>query len=140
MYGLSSGWLNVAEMRSVHGFHCRCLRVLVRVAPSYISSVSNITVLSQSHQVPLRICQLQDQLLLYGWIARVPTDDPMRKFTFHPQSTVPVDMVYVRRIGRPCKEWATMLRKECIKLGTHADQLMMGAHEWAKAAPEHCFT
>ena len=140
MYGLSSAWLNIAEMRRLNGFHCRCLRVLLRIAPSYISRVSNKTVLSQAQQAPLGASLLQQQLLYYGRIARAPMDDPLRKLTFHPQTTVPVNMVYVRRIGRPRNEWTTMLRKECNKISTHSNQLIRSFPEWAKAVHDHCFT
>ena len=48
LYGLSSAWLNVAEMRRLSGFQCRCLRVILRIAPAYVSRISNAKVLAEA--------------------------------------------------------------------------------------------
>ena len=48
LYGLSSAWLNVREIRWLNGFYCRCLRVILKVPPAYFSRVSNAVVLERA--------------------------------------------------------------------------------------------
>ena len=53
LYGLSSAWLNEAEVRRLDGFYCRCLRAILRIPPSFVSRVSNVTGLQQASQPAL---------------------------------------------------------------------------------------
>ena len=39
LYSFSGAWLNVAELRRLNGFHCRCLRSVLRIPPAIISRV-----------------------------------------------------------------------------------------------------
>ena len=46
MYSLHTAWLNKAEVKRLDGFHCRCLRRIFGIPPSFVSRVSNEDVLS----------------------------------------------------------------------------------------------
>jgi hypothetical protein len=116
LYGLGSAWLNVADIRRLNGFHCRCLRVILRIQPAYFSRVSNKRILEQSGQRPLDRQLLKHQMLLYGRVARSPATDPLRNLTFVPGGLEPATSRYIRRVGRPRNEWANMVNKECFKM------------------------
>ena len=138
LYGLSSAWLNVADVRRLCGFHCRCLRVIMRVQPAFVSRVSNKSVLEESGQRSLEKQLLQQQLLLYGRIARAAPSDPLRSLAFIPGGLEPATSHYIRRVGRPRNEWATMLRKECSKMGAHFTNCIYNEDEWRRAV--HTYT
>ena len=53
LYGLSSAWLNAADIRRLNGFHCRCLRVILGIQPSFVSRISNQKVLREAGKPPL---------------------------------------------------------------------------------------
>jgi hypothetical protein len=130
LYGLSSAWLNVAETRRLNGFQARCLRCIVGIKPSYVSRVSNATVLSNAGQVQVSRLLLRQQLALYGRIARSPPGDYLRGLTFIPGSVQPAADRYIRRVGRPRNEWPTMLRKESFKMHSNADKIVHNISQW----------
>jgi len=138
LYGLSSAWLNVAEMRRLNGFYCRCLRIILGIKPAYISRVSNALVIQRSGQVTLGRQLLRQQLLLYGRIARAPAQDVLRKLTFTPGSLQPATSRYVRCRGRPRNEWTTMLQKEIPKVSPIADEIVHNVVEWRRAVYRYC--
>ena len=138
LYGLSSAWLNVAEVRRLNGFYCRCLRVILKVPPPYISRVSNVSVLRQAGQLPISRQLLQQQMLLYGRIARSEADDVLRKITFSPGTMQPATSAQVRRVGRPRNEWTVMLRRESLKIGPNVDDIIRHPAVWRDAVAAHC--
>ena len=99
LYGLGSAWLNKSEVRRLNGFYCRCLFVILRIPPAYVSRVSNVTVLQPAAQTELRLQLLKQQLLLYGRVVRLQEGHPMRQWTFCPNSQRPKTDQYVRRVG-----------------------------------------
>jgi len=133
LYGLSSAWLNVADVRRLNGFHCRCLRVILRVQPAFVSRVSNKKVLQESGQPPLDRQLLRHQMLLYGRVGRSPPSDPLRNLTFAPGGLEPATSRYIRRVGRPRNEWAVMLQKECFKMSAHFADWIHNEDEWRRA-------
>ena len=135
LYSLSSAWLNVAELRRLDGFHCRCLRVILNIKVAFISRVSNAAVLQASDQLQLGRQLLKQQLLLYGKVARAPDADPLRMLTFVPGTLRPLTGQYVRRVGRPRNEWASMLQKEYNKMG--AGRSIYIEQEWREAVYQY---
>jgi hypothetical protein len=135
LYGLSSAWLNVADICRLNGFHCRCLRVILRVQPAYFLHVSNKRVLKQSGQKPMDRQLLKQQMVLYGRIARSPPSDPLRLLKFAPGALEPATSRYIRRVGvgRPRNEGATMLQKECFKMSARFAECMFDEQEWKRA-------
>ena len=138
LYGLSTAWLNAAELRRLQGFHCRCLRRILGIAPSYLSRVSNLKVLQEAGEVPLGKQLLQSQLILYGRVVRAPDTDPIRKLTFIGATTEPTTHKYIQKVGRPRNTWATMLQKETFKMGTDHHHQITCEDEWKRAVHQHC--
>ena len=138
LYGLSTVWLNVAQIRRLNGFQARCLRQALGIKPAFYSRVPNRTVLEKAGQTPLGQQLLRQQLLLYGRVARAPHDDYLRKLTFYPGTLMPTTSKYVRRIGRPRNEWTNMLQKESYKIDTNADRLVHNVLQWAAAVERYC--
>ncbi len=140
LYGLGSAWLNVAEVRRLNGFQCRCLRAILGIKPSYVSRVSNARVLEQAGQIQMSRQLLKQQLLLFGRIARAQEGDPTRSLTFVPGCLEPATGRYVRRVGRPRNEWSVMLRKECFKLKADFERIIHLEQEWRRAVHNYCCT
>ena len=140
LYGLDTAWLNVAETRRLNGFYCRCLRAILRIAPAYISRVSNVTVLYQAGQIELSRLLLKRQLVLYGKVARAHVGDPLRDITFCPGTRRAATDHYVRRIGRPRNEWAKMPEKECWKMSPHFDTIIHDSVRWRLEVHNYCMT
>ena len=140
MYGLSSAWLNAAEMRRLSGFQCRCLRVIQRILPSFVSWVSNKRVLQQSGLVQLGRQLLMHQLLLFGRVARAVPSDPLRLLTFVPGSTDAATGRYIRRLGRPRNEWAVMLQRECCTMNPDFSDMIGNELVWKRAVRIYCNT
>ena len=113
-YGLVTSWLSTAERRRVDGFQNRCLRTTMNITPAYVSRVSNKDVLTQAQQTPVSARVLEQQLLLFGKVSRLPDGNPMRDATFCPGSLRSSCDRYVRRVGRPRLEWASELYKHAI--------------------------
>ena len=115
-YALSTAWLNTAERRRLNGFQCQCLRTIWGIQPSFISRVSNQTVLERTAQKPLSHLLAKQQLLLFGKVARAPEGSIMRDVTFCHKTLSPATEMYVRRRGRPRQEWASELSKLATRL------------------------
>ena len=138
LYGLSSAWLNVADLRRLNGFQCRCLRVIQRILPSFVSRVPNTKVLQQSGQVQLGRQLLKQQLLLLGSVARAPATDPLRILTFDPGSLDVATNHYIRRHGRPRNEWAVMLLRESARMTPQFRSLIYNEEGWKRAVHTYC--
>ena len=116
LYGLAAAWLNKGDRRKLNGFQNRCLRTIWGIEPAYVSRVSNATVLQRTGQRPLSDHLQKQQLSLYGRVARLTEDNPMRAVTFERGSLRAAVDTYVRKVGRPRLAWAT----EVGKLALHA--------------------
>ena len=138
MYGLNSAWLNVAELRRLNGFQSRCLRVIQRIPPSFISHVSNKKVLQETGQVQLGRQLLKHQLLLFGRVARAAPDNPLRLLTFVPGSTDAATGRYIRNVGRPRNEWAVMLKKESYRMDPDFHNIISNELAWKRAVYVYC--
>ena len=141
LYGLNSAWRNKADQRRLNGFQARCLRVLIRVAPSYISRISNKTVLERTAQLPYTRQLLKQQLPLFGKVARANDADVLRKLAFMPGMLEPATNMYVRRVGRQKQEWVTMLKQEALlftKSAAELEKAVRAAPAWEAAVQRHC--
>ena len=106
-FSLECECLRQADKARLNAFHCKCLRRILKVPPSWISRVSNTTVLEMAKTSHLSDKLLHNQLSLFGKIAMSPNDSLMRKLTFHPNSLQPVALY--RRQGRPRLSWQSVL-------------------------------
>ena len=109
MYSLNSAWLNKQERRRLDGFQARCLRHIFNIPHSYISRISNKTVLEKAGVQPYSSQLLKHQLVWFGKIGRANGEDVLRRLTFQPDSVKPVTDLYARAPGRPRHEWAKCL-------------------------------
>ena len=87
-YGLQTVWLSKQLRQCIDGFHCGCLRQIYGIPHSYISRVSNATVLERASEIPLHRQLLRQQLLYYGRLQRNDT---------HPAKHLLCDRVTKRR-------------------------------------------
>ena len=55
LYSLESLWLLKVDRARLDAFQCFCLRRILRIAPSFISRVSNVDVLSIGRQIPYSV-------------------------------------------------------------------------------------
>jgi hypothetical protein len=109
LYGLSSACFTKAELRRLDGFQSKCLRTVLGVAPSYYSRVSNLAVLRQASWERLST-QLQRRRLTYlGKVLRAEEAHPLRTCSMVPGTDTPLTHHYIRRVGRPRKEWLSSL-------------------------------
>ena len=111
-YGLSTVWLVTAQRRRLDGFYARCLRRILRIAPAYISRISNARVFSNAGRRPFSHQLLKHQLLLLRKVAISPAGGPLRQDTFADSSLQPQMGRFVRRVGRPRQDWTTQLMRE----------------------------
>ena len=87
LYSLHTAWLNTVERRKLDAFHFRCLRRIAGIKPSYVSRVSNESVLQTTKQRRASNTLLQRQMLFMGKVARLPDTDATRQNVFSPFST-----------------------------------------------------
>jgi hypothetical protein len=106
----------VAQSRRVDGFQNRCLRRIIGVAPAYISRVSNNAVLSMASYRCATHLLLKRRLQLFGKILRSPEGHPLRTAAFIPGTSTPATERFVRRVGRPAKEWVREAVRETASL------------------------
>ena len=97
--------LTVAQQRRVNGFQNRCLRRIVGIAPSCSSRVSNASVLARAGYPSATELLKKRRLQLFGKILRAPEGHPLRVASFIPGTNIPATERFVRRVGRPSKEW-----------------------------------
>jgi len=88
--------------------------------------------------MPISRQSLQQQMLLYGRIARAEADDVLRKITFSLGTMQPATSEQVRRVGRPRNEWAVMLQRESLKIVPNVDALIRHPAVWRDAVIAHC--
>jgi hypothetical protein len=105
LYGLSSICLTVAQERKLNGFQNRCLRGIIGVKPSYVSRVSNATVLERSGHTLATHLLRRRQMQLLGRVLQSGEGHPLRAVTFIPGTDYPLTERFVRRRGAPGKEW-----------------------------------
>ena len=105
-YGLHVAWLNKAERRRLDGFHCRCLRSIMKIPMAFYSRVSNVEVLRRAQTRPVTTVLLERQLLYLHRLANLPGDSQLRRSVFRPGSFELQRPAGVRRVGRPRTNWA----------------------------------
>ena len=142
MYGLSTACFCKAELRRLNGFQARCLRTIMGIAPAFISRVSNETVLRCAHYEQASAKLSRQQLLLLGKILRSPLNTPLQEVSFIPGTLQPATDRYVRRVGRPCREWIPLTLRHAFQVtGTAADLISATEvpHHWKDTIRNACF-
>ena len=114
MYGLSAGCFTKLELRRLDGFQAKCLRTVLGVAPSFVSRISNACVRSTAGWKPASQVLMEQQLLLLGKVLRSAPNGPLQKASFIPGTIRPATDRYVRRVGRPRREWVPHVIAEAL--------------------------
>ena len=116
LYSLATLCLNVSERRRLDGFQNRCIRQILGIKPSFISRVSNHDVLQQAHHVAASSLLEERRLQLLGNILRASEGSPLKTASFIPFTLHPATERYVRRRGRPRKEWITDTMQAALQI------------------------
>jgi hypothetical protein len=127
MYALARLTFTVADLRRLDGFQNRCIRKIIGVKPSFVSRISNASVLSKADHTPTSALLQKRRLQLFGKIVRQPPGHPSRQACFIGDTLIPTTERFVRRVGRPHAEWARVVLQE-------ACQLFGSSHEAGRAA------
>ena len=106
LYALESLWLLKVEQRRLDAFQCYCLRQIMRIAPSFVSRISNVTVFERSHQTPLTALLKQRQIRCYKIVQASGQDDFVKQLVCNNHG-VPINWYIHRKRGRPRQKWAT---------------------------------
>ena len=104
LYGLHTLWLKESELKRLDGMYCKGLRKILKIPAAYFSRISNETVLQQAGQPRARALLLEQQLLLYGEIVRLPDESILRRSILISGSMRPAHFNFHRR-GRPRHNW-----------------------------------
>ena len=82
LYCLHTAWLNKAELRRFNAFQSKCFRKFLNIPHSYVSRISNKTVLERSGRQEISNILTYRQLVLFGKIAALPFTDVRRQCVF----------------------------------------------------------
>ena len=122
-YGLQTIWLTKQQRRKIDGFQNRCLRSIIGIRSSFLSRVSNAEVLQRCGAVKFSNLLLEQQLLYFGKLFRLPDDSPIRRLVFRDSSLELKQLDMNRRRGRPRLNWMTEALKKAEVLAGSKDQL-----------------
>ena len=118
LYAVSSLCLTVAQQIRLNGSQCQCIRKISGVPSAYLSCVSNKDVLHHAGHRPATELLRKKRLQLFGKVLRAPDGHPLRASCFMRGTRLPTTDQCVRRIGRPCREWArALIADSCALFG-----------------------
>ena len=106
MYGTASAWLTTKDFRRLDGFQARCLRKILRIPTSFVSRVSNRTVLQRAGTIAISKTVRSKQLRLLNQVLSNPKKTMLRDCTFVRGTRITHNSKYIRRVGRPRQNWA----------------------------------
>ena len=135
LYGLAACSLNAAQERKLDGFQARCLRTILGVGPSFESRVTNEEVRRRAACKPATKSLLQQQLVQLGKVIRSSPDSPLYAVSLHPVTRQPMVGHFVRRVGRPSREWVPTVLSAAVALcGSQAAvfQIALDEKKWRR--------
>jgi len=134
LYGLATVCLTVAQVRHLDGFQAKCLRQILHIQPSFLSRVSNEKVLERAGMQKASATLLSMQLVLLGKVIRAPEESILKTVSFIPGTLHTAAGRYIRRVGRPRKEWITSVLPAALQRTNGSTQrlvqLTSKASEW----------
>lgn len=108
--------------------------------PAFLSRVSNVSVLERAgHPAATKLLQKQ-QLQLFGKVLRSPGSHPLKQVSCAHNMSVPLTDWYVRRCGRPNKEWVPEVKRQAWQItGSWERLLALSASKlvWNNALKSH---
>ena len=106
LWSLESLWLLKSDLIRLNAFQAYCLRRICRIAPSFISRVTNLSVLERASQVEF-VCTLRDrQRRLFTKIQNCPPCCFINQLVCDSDGQ-PKIWHSRRSRGRPCQRWTT---------------------------------
>ena len=140
LYGLQTAWLTKIQRRRLDSFHLRCLRRILGIRPAFISRVSDTSVLSRLNTYRLSNLLLEQQLLLFGKIARLSYNHPIRNLVFEKNSLDIRSVQFKRRRGRPRANWTSEIYRHAIKISSDQvfEDLIQDELRWKTAIRQYC--
>ena len=139
LYSLSCLCLSAADRRRLDGFQNRCLRSILGIPSAFISRISNAETTRRADCCANTDLLLQHQFLLFGRAFRCSHDHPLRTAAFIPGSFQPATSAFVRRVGRPRREWVTAIRNKAFEhFGGHQDtaRLVQNPFVWRRTVSQ----
>ena len=140
LYALSCCCFTVAQQRRLNGFRAKCIRQVVGIKPSYMSRISNKEVLRRANHVAASALHVQTQLQLLGKVLRAPATSQLHKAALVPGTLQPSSSEFIRKVGRPRREWATTALGEALRQ-THGPRTLLSLasdHKGWKEAMKIC--
>ena len=141
LYGLQTAWLVKAARARLDGFHAKCVRQILGIAPSYWSRISNEAVLQQMQAPKLTNLLLQQQLNFFGQLARRSDSCPVRQLVFASGGLTLKDETLKRKQGRPKQTWASEIYRIASQMSGSQRQLestIANEQAWKEAVRSHC--
>jgi len=129
LYSLSTATYTVAEIRRLDGFQAKCLRRILNIPSSYLSRISNETVRQRAGCRCFSQLLVDRQLMLLGTVLRSPEQSPLQTVSFTPGTLQPATSRYVRRVGRPRKEWVPTVLSSAYQLASQGQLLTTAGSE-----------
>ena len=121
------------QLRRLDGFQNRCLRAIWRSKPAFVSRVSNAQVLKAANAKPLSFLLQRQQVLLFAKVARELPRSILRESVFSPGTIEPATNRYIRKVGRPRREWVSVVAPLAARVaGTalHLDEVVKDKAMW----------
>jgi hypothetical protein len=131
LYSLGGACLTKVQLTRLNGFQNRCLRKIIGIKPSWISRVSNVDVLTRAGHTAASTLLLERQLHQFGKVLRSAHVHPLRLASFVTGTEYPATEEYVRRVGRPAKEFVP----DMIRHAAH----IFGSLDTAKRVAPHTY-
>ncbi len=147
LYCLHTAWLNKHELARLDAFQAKCLRQILRIPHSYMSRVTNKSVLQQALAERLSTTLLKRQLLFLAHVARKPGDDPVRRSVLTPFSCELQSRLLKRKRGRPRLTWGREVYKHALSITSSLQALHnfwqdtpAASAAWHAAVQRYCST
>ena len=143
LYSLHTSWFKRDELARIDAFQARCLRKILGIQHSYVSRVSNESVLARARRMKLSSVLLQRQLMYFFKVACKGDDHPLRSAIFKPSSLDLRPPSGKRKRSRPRQTWSAELYKlasdVCASLEVSIDQLRtIPVRDWKQAVLSFC--
>ena len=143
-YNLHSVWLTQPEIQKLNAFHMRCLRRILKIAPSFYSRISNQTVLTQARSRRISSVLLERQLKFFGTLARRRDDDVMKQSVLDVTASVlkPKTATGIKRCGRHKISWPKGVYHAAASVasetGRTLSSMLLNKIAWEQAVHKHC--
>ena len=148
LYGLESCMLLKADRVRLDSFQAKCLRKIFKIAPAFLSRVSNADVRAAAEACPLSSCLLQRQLNFYGKLARGPPGSLPRAMVSQAgqdHRILPRDWGTPRLRGRPRLQWNAYMHAQALAVAGNDPDILQALlrgtpGQWNAAVVDYCFS